>query len=109
MKAIRGEEMDVTTYLERKEEAGPVPPKVGNRVSDSDEKKQRIIELLRNKKLTSGEIAETVGVSPPTVWAYKANLTMGKYDTSDIKDHVKEDPSTDWEPDREAGGSPHNE
>ena len=57
-----------------------------------------IIELLREGKLTSAEIAEKIGVSPPTVWAYKANLTMGKY--NDIVTEIKktEKTSDDWEP-----------
>ncbi|NLJ26764.1 MAG: DNA helicase RecQ [Deltaproteobacteria bacterium] len=43
------------------------------------EQKAEVIRLLKEGKLNSGEIAERVGVSPPTVWAYKAHLTMGTY------------------------------
>lgn len=44
--------------------------------------KAEVIRLLREERLSSAEIAERVGVSAPTVWGYKAHLTMGNYDTS---------------------------
>ena len=98
---IRGEETDITAYFERKEDAEEVVTKDENSAGDSGEKKQLIIELLKEGRLTSAEIAEKVGVSPPTVWAYKAHVTMGKYDTSDEKETVDEDLSADWKPDPE--------
>lgn len=64
-----------------------------------DAQKDLIIGLLRAGKLTSAEIGKKVGVSPPTVWAYKAQFTMGKYDTYGGKEPTDEDLSTDWEPD----------
>lgn len=42
--------------------------------------KEEVLKHLKETNLTSAEIAEMVGVSPPTVWAYKAQLTMGTYD-----------------------------
>ena len=42
------------------------------------EKIMSIVDLLR-QGLSSSTIAEQLGVSPPTVWAVKANLTQGKY------------------------------
>jgi len=41
--------------------------------------KKEVIQLLAEGKSTSDEIARKVGVSPPTVWAYKAHVTMGTY------------------------------
>ena len=98
---IRGEETDIATYLERKEDAEEVVTKDENSAGDSGEKKQLIIELLKEGKLTSAEIAKKAGVSPPTFWAFKGNLTMGKYDTPDNKEPVNEDPLKDWIPDPE--------
>ena len=46
----------------------------------SHEQKKQVISLLRENALDSNQIAEMVGVTPPTVWAYKAQFTMGKYD-----------------------------
>jgi hypothetical protein len=42
------------------------------------EKIMSIVGLLR-QGLSSSSIAEQLSVSPPTVWAVKANLTQGKY------------------------------
>ncbi len=43
------------------------------------QQKAEVIRLLKEGKLSSGEIAKRVGVSPPTVWACKAHITMGTY------------------------------
>jgi len=43
------------------------------------EQKAEIIKLLNESDLTSDQIAENVGISPPTVWAFKAHVTMGTY------------------------------
>jgi len=45
----------------------------------TDEQKTEIIKLLNESDLTSDQIAKKVGVSPPTVWAFKAHVTMGTY------------------------------
>jgi ATP-dependent DNA helicase RecQ len=42
--------------------------------------KQEIIKLLKEDNLSSKEIADKVGVSAPTVWAYKAHITMETYE-----------------------------
>jgi len=42
-------------------------------------KKDKVLILLKENDLTSSEIADRVGVSPQTVWAYKAHFTMGTY------------------------------
>ncbi len=42
--------------------------------------KKQVIKLLKEGRLDSNQIAEMVGVSPPTVWAFKAHYNMGKYD-----------------------------
>ena len=42
------------------------------------EKIMSIVGLLR-QGLSSASIAEQLGVTPPTVWAVKANFTQGKY------------------------------
>ncbi|HOV88318.1 MAG TPA: RQC domain-containing protein, partial [Syntrophobacteraceae bacterium] len=47
--------------------------------ANSQQQKAEVIRLLKEGKLSSGEIAERVGISPPTVWAYKAHLTIGTY------------------------------
>lgn len=47
--------------------------------TNARQQKAEAIRLLKEGKLSSGEIAKRVGVSPPTVWAYKAHLTMGTY------------------------------
>jgi len=98
---IRGEDTDIEAYLERKGDVGEADVKDENLADDSDAKKQLIIKLLKDGKLSSAEIAEMVGVSPPTVWAYKAHVTMGKYDISHEKEPAGEDLSTDWKPDPE--------
>jgi ATP-dependent DNA helicase RecQ len=46
----------------------------------SHAQKEQVIKLLREARLDSNQIAEMVGVSPPTVWAFKAHYNMGKYD-----------------------------
>ncbi|MBN1461207.1 MAG: hypothetical protein JXA57_16890 [Armatimonadetes bacterium] len=47
----------------------------------------RIVLLLREGR-SSAEVAEIVGVSSPTVWAVKANMTQGKYDPdTDTRSH----------------------
>ena len=54
------------------------PPKKSKKPSHAQ--KEPVIELLREGRLDSNQIAEMVGVSPPTVWAFKAHYNMGKYD-----------------------------
>jgi ATP-dependent DNA helicase RecQ len=54
------------------------PPKKSKKPSHAQ--KEQVIELLREGRLDSNQIAEMVGVSPPTVWAFKAHYNMGKYD-----------------------------
>jgi ATP-dependent DNA helicase RecQ len=46
----------------------------------SHTQKEQIIKLLKEGRLDSNQIAKTVGVSPPMVWAYKAHYNMGRYD-----------------------------
>jgi len=53
---------------------------IRNKPEEIGSPKEEIIRLLKENKLKSNQIAEITGVSPPTVWAYKAHLTMGKYD-----------------------------
>jgi ATP-dependent DNA helicase RecQ len=77
---IRGEKIDMSQYLNQIRNPVSENTAVEKKKDEPDERKRIIVELLRENKLTSAEIAERVGVSPPTVWAYKANLTMGKYD-----------------------------
>jgi DNA-directed RNA polymerase specialized sigma24 family protein len=101
MACIRGEDTDIAAYIERKGDAGDADAKDENSADESGAKKQQIIELLKDGNLSSAEIAGTVGVSPPTVWAYKAHVTMGKYDTSHEKAPDGEDLTTDWKPDPE--------
>lgn len=45
----------------------------------SDQQKDQIIALLQEKQLDREEIAARVGVSPGTVSAIKAHITMGTY------------------------------
>jgi ATP-dependent DNA helicase RecQ len=46
----------------------------------SHAQKEQVIKLLKEGRLDSNQIAEMAGVSPPTVWAFKAHYNMGKYD-----------------------------
>ncbi len=48
--------------------------------NSKEDKKSEILRLLAEGRLNSSQIAETVGVSPPTVWAYKAHVTMKTYE-----------------------------
>ena len=98
---IRGEEPDIVSYLESKGDGRDAGTEDKNLTDDSDSKKRQIIKLLKDGNLSSAEIAETVGVSPPTVWAYKAHVTMGKYDTCEKIEPVNEHSVTDWKPDLE--------
>lgn len=50
--------------------------------ANAKQQKAEVIRLLKEGKLTSSEIAIRVGISPPTVWAYKAHLTMGTYESN---------------------------
>jgi ATP-dependent DNA helicase DinG len=45
----------------------------------AEQKKTKVIQLLREGRMSSAEIAKLVGISAPAVWAYKAHLTMGTY------------------------------
>ena len=45
----------------------------------SDEHRTRVLALLREGRLDGDAIASEVGVSPGTVSAIRANMTMGKY------------------------------
>jgi ATP-dependent DNA helicase RecQ len=54
------------------------PPKKSKKPSHVQ--KEQVIELLKEGRLDSNQIAEMVGVSPPTVWAFKTHYNMGKYD-----------------------------
>jgi len=75
-------------------------PKTEKRQKTSGAQTERIIELLKQGQLSSDEIAETVGVSPPTVWAYKAHVKMGTYDmkSDPASENRDEDPA--WEPEK---------
>jgi hypothetical protein len=101
MACIRGEDTDIAAHIERKGDAGDAVQKDKDLANDSNAKKQQIIELPKDGNLSSAEIAGTDGVSPPTVWASKAQVTMGKYDTPHEKAPAGEDLSTDWKPDPE--------
>jgi ATP-dependent DNA helicase RecQ len=46
----------------------------------SHAQKEQVIKLLKEGRLDSNQIAEMAGVSPPTVWAFKAHYNVGKYD-----------------------------
>jgi ATP-dependent DNA helicase RecQ len=46
----------------------------------SHSQKKQVIRLLKEGRLDSNQIAKMTGVSPPTVWAFKAHYNMGKYD-----------------------------
>jgi ATP-dependent DNA helicase RecQ len=79
------------------------PAKVGNpkakkQQKTSGDQKDRIIELLKQGQLSSDEIAATVGVSPPTVWAYKAHVKMGTYDAKSDRASENHDEDPAWEP-----------
>jgi ATP-dependent DNA helicase RecQ len=73
--------------------------KAEKRQKTSDKQKERIIELLKQGQLSSDEIAEMVGVSPPTVWAYKAHVKMGTYDAKSDRASENRDEDSAWEPD----------
>jgi len=49
----------------------------------SEEQKTQIISLLQEEQLKREEIASRVGVSPGTVSAIKAHITMGRYGPSE--------------------------
>jgi ATP-dependent DNA helicase RecQ len=53
-------------------------PKKSKKTSHAQ--KEQVIKLLKEGRLDSNQIAEMAGVSPPTVWAFKAHYNMGKYD-----------------------------
>lgn len=55
------------------------------RKKTSQEQKEQILSLLKEGRLSSNEIAEITGVSPPTVWAYKAHFKMGTYQKEPIE------------------------
>ena len=56
--------------------------------SISENQKSEIITLVREGKLSREQIAAKVGVSPGTVSAIKAHLTMGTYTESSEADEV---------------------
>jgi len=58
--------------------------------SISENQKSEIIALVREKKLSREQIAAKVGVSPGTVSAIKAHLTMGTYTEPSGADEVIE-------------------
>jgi ATP-dependent DNA helicase RecQ len=49
-------------------------------IKTSHAQKEQVIKLLKEGRLDSNQIAKMVGVSPPTVWAFKAHYNTGKYD-----------------------------
>jgi RecB family endonuclease NucS len=51
----------------------------------SEEQKSEIIRLIQEGKLTSEKIATKTKVSPETVRAYKAHVTMGTYGPSEVE------------------------
>jgi len=57
----------------------------------SHAQKEQVIKLLKEGRLDSNQIAEMVGVSPPTVWAFKAHYNMGKYDEEIFQDKKAND------------------
>ena len=56
----------------------------------SEDKKSKIIALLREGKLSEKEIATKVGVSPAAVSAVKAHMTRGTYAYTRGKERVKQ-------------------
>lgn len=76
---IGGKETRISEYLEHFQNTGADDGSLENDNEIRDKKKILIINLLKEGRLSSAEIAKKVDVSPPTVWAYKAQLTMGKY------------------------------
>ena len=60
------------------------------------EKIMSIVGLLR-QGLSSSSIAEQLSVSPPTVWAVKANLTQGKYGDKPISDEKSSESSVGYD------------
>lgn len=54
-----------------------------------ENKKSEIIALIREGKLTREQIAAKVGVSPGTVSAIKAHLTMGTYEPSEAEEVIE--------------------
>ncbi|MCX5814887.1 MAG: DNA helicase RecQ [Proteobacteria bacterium] len=54
--------------------------------NEKEMKKEEILQLISHSKLTSNEIAEKVGVSMQTVWAYKGHINMGTYENKAITD-----------------------
>jgi ATP-dependent DNA helicase RecQ len=95
---IRGEDIDLSHYIEKIQTPLMETTEIKKKKNKIDDKKLLIISLLKEGKLNSAEIAEKTGVSPPTVWAYKANFTMGKYENINDDNNASKHPSTDWEP-----------
>jgi RecB family endonuclease NucS len=54
-----------------------------------ENKKSEIIALIREGKLNREQIAAKVGVSPGTVSAIKAHLTMGTYEPSEAEEVIE--------------------
>ncbi len=57
-------------------------------MSINEEEKSEVISLQQENKLTRREITERVGVSPGTVSAVKAHITMGTYADSDPEEII---------------------
>lgn len=53
-------------------------------MTESEERKGRILDLQREGKLDSKEIAGQMGVSPPTVQAYKNHVTMRTHQATPV-------------------------
>jgi len=58
--------------------------------SVSDDEKAQIVTLLRDGELDREEIAARFGVSPRTVSAIKAHMTMGSYEVESSKEEADE-------------------
>ncbi len=99
---IRGEEVDITEYLDGKEDAESGSNGVENPVDDSDYKMPACDKLVEDRDLSLLENFEKIDPFPPIDSHAITNLTTGKSDPSEHKEPVKKDSSTDWEPDRKA-------
>jgi ATP-dependent DNA helicase RecQ len=77
---IEGKETRIFDHLEQFQNTAIDDGSLKKDDETRDKKKILIINLLKEGNLSSAEIAKEVNVSPPTVWAYKAQLTMGKYE-----------------------------
>ncbi len=103
LECIRGGQVDLSKYEDEIQGLKTEDIEAENTITH-EEIKQTVVALLKEGSLAAAEIAEKVGVSPPTVWAYKANLTVGKDGDEKNKEDDKNHPLEDWEPNPQVKG-----